>query len=101
MRFENFVIKVVTKFDGCNVICSFYGNDITRRRPRAQAYRSKSKEQSWRWPEDQDEENDDRKVSSRRPTKAEQEQFWKSWNAWYKKQVDVKEQVNTGNYDIN
>jgi len=53
----------------------YYGNDLKKKRPRThlKAYKTKTRQQE-----------------SRLPTKAEEQQFWKSWNLWYRKQEKAK-----------
>jgi hypothetical protein len=49
----------------------------------------KSKENNWKWPD----ESHESKNHNSNPSKEDRQKFWKSWNAWYKKQIDVREQV--------
>lgn len=55
-------------------------------------------EAGWKWPDQQKRHKKYKSVSSSspQPNMEDQAKFWKSWNAWYKKQIDVKEQVFIG-----
>lgn len=67
-------------------------------------YRDEEEEMSreeagWKWPDHHQRHKKYKSVSSSpHPDKEDQAKFWKSWNAWYKKQIDVKEQVSNINY---